>query len=192
MKAKDNLSEVKNAKSQKAAANIVLCFFCVVRGILFYTYGYFLSNSGDIAFPIKPLTLFMGIVTLAVFAVLFIVCMLTKGKANSIFRAIIFGISAAFYIQGNFLAVNMGLLNGSEYDVPAWKSALNIAIWLVIMAIPFFILIKFPNIFDNTVSYTSAAIILIQIFTLFISPFLNMSKYGTENIVEFFWVIPAG
>ena len=187
MKTKDNSSEAKKAGSQKAASNIVLCFFASFGVFFFIPMDLFLANAGDIAFPLKPLAIFMGIVTLAVFAVLFLVCMLTKGKANNILRAIVLGTSTAFYIQGNFLAVNMGLLNGSEYDLPIWKAALNIAIWLVIMAIPFFILVKFPNVFDSAVSYIPAAILLIQIFTLCISPFLNMSKYGTGNIVEIFY-----
>ena len=146
----------------------------------------FLANAEDIAFPIKPLMIFMGLVTAAVFAALLLVCVLTRGKANGIIRAIVFGVSAAFYIQGNFLAVNMGLINGSKYELPVWKAALNIVIWLVILAAPFFILIKFPSIFDNVLSYVSMAIIVIQIIALAVSAFVNLQKYVEGSGSEIF------
>ena len=180
MKTKDDRTKIKNYKPQTVASHILLCFFAAFGVCFFVPMDIFLANIGDITFPIKPLALFMGTVTLAVFAVLFIVCMLTRSMANNIFRAIVFGVSAAFYIQGNFLAVNMGQLDGSRYDLSAQKAALSIVIWLVILAAPFFILIKFPKIFDNVLFYVPAAIILIQALALGISAYSNL-KYGSIN-----------
>lgn len=196
MNKKDYLSQNKSARSQRLASNIILCFFAAFNILFFTPMDIFFSNASDIAFPIKPLMLFMGLVTFGAFAVMFLACHFTKGKANNIIRSIIFGASMAFYIQANFLAINMGVLNGSQYEPTLPKAALSCAIWLVILAAPFFILIKFPKIFDNVTSYIPAAIILIQALTLIISAYINISKYDNDTIVEIFesdtrWVCTA-
>lgn len=176
----------KSERSQKVASYIILCFFAAFNVCFFMPMDIFFANAADIAFPIRPLMLFMGLVTLGVFAVLFLACLFTKGKACEITRSIIFGVSMAFYIQGNFLAINMGELNGSQYEPTFPKAALSLVIWLVILAAPFFILIKFPKIFDNVTSYIPAAIVLIQALTLMISAHMNILNYSYNTTVEIF------
>lgn len=194
MNAMDNSAKVKNDKAHSVASYIILCFFAASEVCFFVPMDIYIANLDDIAFPMKPLAIFMAIVTLAVFAGLFLVCMLTSGKANKIVRAVIFGVSTAFYIQGNYLAVNMGLLDGSRYEPSAWKSALNIVIWLAITAIPFFILIKFPKIFENVASYVPAAIILIHALALVLS--IGLSSFDLDVALEAFegdtrWICTA-
>lgn len=183
---KEKISKPKNEKAEKVAGYILLCFFAAFGPCFFVPMDIFLSNADEIAFPLKPLAAVMWIVTLSVFAVLFLVCVLTKGKANDIFRAAVFGISLGLYIQGNFLAVNMGTLDGSSYEVPVWKAAVNAVIWLLILATPFVILIKFPKIFNRVVSYIPAAIILIQILALGASAYLNACGYPENVLTEVF------
>ena len=186
MRDKDRSAKAVNAAAERTAGNILLCFFAAF-GVCFFTpMDIFFANADDIAFPFKPLAIVMGIVTLAVFAVLFLMCTLIKGRANKVFRAILFGAALAFYIQGNFLAINMGQLDGTKYEMPVWKAALNIVIWLAILAVPFIFLIKFPNIFDKVVSYVPGAIIVIQIVALVASFYLNVNNFSNESLEEVF------
>lgn len=181
------MDKTKNKKSQTAAACIILCFFAAFNVFFFTPLDIFFANAKDIAFPLRSLMIFMGSVTLSVFAVLLAVCLLVKGKAKNIVRAVIFGVSMAFYIQGNFLALNMGELNGSRYELQFGKVLLSAAVWLVILAAPFFILKKFPDIFENVTSYIPAAIALIQAITLVISASINLAtKYDGDTITEVF------
>lgn len=196
MNEKDDLLQKKSARSQRLASNIILCFFAAFNILFFTPMDIFFSNAPDIAFPLRPLMVFMGLVTFVAFAVMFLVCHFTKGKANNIIRSIIFGTSMAFYIQANFLAINMGVLNGSQYEMSIPKAALSCIIWIIILAVPFFILIKFPKLFDNVTSYIPAALILIQALTLIISAYINIYKYDNDTIVEIFesdtrWVCTA-
>ena len=187
MRPQDRSPKTKNAKSNGVLSYIALCFFAAFGVCFFVPVDIYMSNAGDIMFPMQPLLLFMGLITLAVFAVLFLICRFTPpGRVNNIFRAIVFGVSTAFYIQGNFLAVNMGQLDGSRYDLSAWKAAINIVIWLLILAVPFFILIKFPKIFDNVMLYASAAIILIQLLALGFSAYINLTQnmFNRRVIIE--------
>ena len=141
-----------------------------------------MANANDIETPIRPLAAYLGLVTLGIFAAAFLTCLLIKGRVNRIFRAILFGISMAFYIQGNFLALNMGMLNGERYEVPAWKAALNIVIWLAVLAAPFVILQKLPDKFDELLPRISEAVLLIQLIALGASAYINIPKYSMEKL----------
>lgn len=182
MNNKVGLTADKNKRSSKTASYIILCFFAAFNVCFFMPLDVFLANSEDIAFPIMPLCIGLGLVTLIAFAIMLAGCLLIKGKANDVFRALIFGVSMAFYIQGNFLAVNMGELNGSEYEMPVWRIVLNAIVWLAVLAAPFFILTKHAKIFDNVVSYIPAAVLLIQMVALSASAVMNIPKYCEHAI----------
>lgn len=182
MNNKGNPTAEKNKSARKIASYIILSIFAAFNVCFFLPMDIYMANANDIDIPIKPLAAYLGLVTLGVFIVTFLICLLTKGKANRVFRAIVFGISMAFYIQGNFLAVKMGLLNGERYEVPAWKAALNIVIWLVILAAPFVILWKLPDEFDGLISRIPEAVILIQLIALGVSAYSNIPKYSAEKL----------
>ena len=163
---------------------VVLCFFAAFNVCFYVPMDIYIGNANDIEIPIKPLAACLGIVTLVVFAAALLSCLLTKGRANRIIRAVIFGISAAFYIQGNFLAVNMGLLNGEQYSVPPWKIAVNIAVWLTVLAVPFILLWKLPEEFDGLLAYVAGAVFIVQIVALGITAYNSIPKYSAEKLDE--------
>lgn len=172
----------KNSVKQMLPSYIILCFFAAFNVCFFMPMDIYVANANDIDIPIKPLAACLGLITAAVFAVALLVCLLTKGKANRVFRAALFGASIAFYIQGNFLAVNMGLLNGEQYAPPVWKIALNIVIWLAVLALPFFLLRKLPDEFDALLSYIPAAVLLVQLIALGASMYNSIPKYSLEKL----------
>lgn len=175
-----------NSVKQMLPSYIILCFFAAFNVCFFMPMDIYVANANDIEIPIKPFAACLGLVTLAVFAVVLLVCLLTKVKANRVFRAIIFGMSIAFYIQGNFLAVNMGLLNGEQYAPPMWKTALNIVIWLAVLALPFILLRKLPEEFDALLSYIPAAVLLVQLIALGVSMYNSIPKYSLEKLDSIF------
>lgn len=164
------------------ASYIILCFFAAWNVCFFLPTDIYVANANDIEIPIKPLAACLGIVTLAVFAVTLAVCILTRGKANRIFRAALFGVSIAFYIQGNFLAVNMGEFNGERYALSFWRSAFSVAVWLAVLAAAFVLLWKLPEEFDGLVGRIAAALLVVQIAALGISAYNNIPKYSFEEL----------
>ncbi len=181
------MEQAKSNAPKKDVLSYVLISFFAVFNICFYTpFDVFITNASDAAFPMKPLLLFLGVLTLAVFAVLLLAALLTRGKANRILCAVVFAISAGLYIQGNFLAINMGELDGGSYDLPAWKAVLNVVIWLVILAAPFVVLKKYKGNVINLFSHISAAIILIQLIALSASVCMSIGELdGTTFSVLF-------
>lgn len=172
----------KKALKQGLASYIMLCFFAAWNVCFYVPVDIYIANANEIEIPIKPLAACLGIVTAAVFAVLLLGCVFTKGKANKIFRAAIFGVSIAFYIQGTFLAVNMGELNGQKYALSFWKSALSIVVWLAVLAAAFVLVWKLPEEFDGLVGRVAAALIVVQIVALGISAYNNIPKYSFEEL----------
>lgn len=156
----------KSEKGKRTTANVMLCFFAAFNVCFFTPMDFYITNVSEIVFPLYPVAISAAIVFAAVFAVLYTVCALTRGKANDIFRLSIFAFSLAFYIQANFLSLNMGELDGRQYSVPIWKAALNIVIWLALLAAPFVVHKKKRELCGSIIYYVSAAIVAIQIFTL--------------------------
>ncbi len=167
---------------QGIASYIMLCLFAAWNVCFFMPLDIYIPNANDIQIPLKPLAACLGIVTAAVFAALLLGCVFIKGKANRIFRAVIFGLSVAFYIQGNFLAVDMGSLNGQEYSLTAWKVVQSIVIWLGILVILFAVLWKLSDEFDGLVLYISAAVFVVQIAALGITAYNTFPNYSAEEL----------
>lgn len=165
---------------QGIVSYIMLCLFAAWNVCFFLPMDIYAANADDIKIPVKPLALCLGIVTLAVFAVALLICIFTKGKANSIICAAIFGVSLAFYIQGNFLAVDMGEMNGERYTLSFWKTALSIAVWLVIMIGVFVLRHKLPEEFEGIVPRIAAALFIVQFAALGISAFKGLQKYDAD------------
>lgn len=153
-------------KMKTALMDIALCLFAAFDICLAVPLDLFFNNANDIAFPIKPLICFMAVLSAVVFAALFAGCMLIKGKANDIFRSIIFGISLALYVQSNFLALYMGELDGRQYELNFPKAALNILIWGALVAVPFILRWKFPESFNATLTFVSLGLVITQIISL--------------------------
>ncbi len=89
-----------------------------------------------------------------------------KYKMN--FIVLIFSIALGLYIQGNFMNINYGVLDGN--NIPWEKYTLwaiaNVIIWIIIIIMPF-ILKKFkPTIFQRIVPVLSYVIILVQVVTI--------------------------
>lgn len=171
---------------KRLPAYAVLCFFAAWNVCFYMPMDIYIANANDIEIPIKPLAACLGLVTLGVFAVTFAVCALTKGRANRIIRAVLFGVSVAFYIQGNFLAVKMGTLNGEQYSPPVWRTLLSAAIWLVVLAAAFVLLWKLPEEFDGLVPRVAAALFVVQLVALGISAYQNIPKYGADKLEQIF------
>lgn len=166
---------------QGIASYIMLCFFGAWNICFFMPMDIYIPNADDIEIPIKPLAACLGVVTAAVFAVLLLGCIFIKGKANRLFRTVIFGLSVAFYIQGNFLAVNMGELNGEKYALSFWKTALSVAVWLVVPTAAFIMLRKLPEEFEGLVPRIAAALFIVQFAALGISAYNNLQKYDADR-----------
>lgn len=164
------------------SGSAALCAFAALSVCFFMPLDIYMNNAADMPYPIKSLVKYLAAVSAAVFAALFLCCLLIKGKANGIFRSAVFGLALALYVQGNMLAMNMGELDGTEFKITALKAALNILIWLVILAVPFFLYFRYGESFNGTLLFVSAALIILQAVSMNITYKKTRPTWGALNI----------
>lgn len=112
----------------------IAVFFCMTV-FLFAPFEMYISNRTEMWFKISE---FWWIPVLACLVSLVLICIigcLLNGKGKEIYSAIIFALALCMYLQGNFLNLQVGVLNGSqiEWDNYAVKMWLNIIVWVGII-----------------------------------------------------------
>lgn len=173
----------------------------------FFVFGpceLYMSNSQSLWFEIFDIIPVISVAALAFIAVLFAVYRFFPNKARRFFCFAIWGLGMAFYLQGNYLQLRYGLLDGSEVDWSGyflWGGLVNTAVWCVcIVASILMACIKKP-ITGRILRVTACLIIVVQIVTICVLDFNlradddaedyavttkgMLSVSGNENIVIF-------
>ncbi len=101
---------------------------------------------------------------LITFAALFIPAAVIGGKIHSFLVSAYCGLTLGFYIQGNYLNIDLGVLDG---DTVSWQNygdnaLLNYAVWFVILLIPFLFHYFSRKAWKNFVMLASLAVIVMQ------------------------------
>ena len=94
---------------------LLICFTLFI----FAPYEIFFTNIGDMQFPISDLIPFTMLLFLATGLGMFIafkVLHFLSSKIADFFLVLLFALLLVFYIQGNFLPTDYGLLNGEQVD----------------------------------------------------------------------------
>ena len=131
---KENVPE-GGQKNERAARSFLTALFFAFTLFFFGPYEFYLSNYEQITIGTRFLMIALVPVSLAVFAVTFLLCLSAKGRAEPIVNAAVFGAALAFYLQGNYLSMGMGELDGSRYEPSALRLAVNTVIWLALLVL---------------------------------------------------------
>lgn len=109
---------------------------------------------------------------------------LLRGKARDLYGCILFIAGVVLYIQGNYININYGVLNGEEIDWSVYTvyAVLNTLGWMLFVGIAIFMWIHKRNLFHKIQKYVSLWILAIQlvtIITLFVTTEVSdMEKSG--------------
>ena len=112
---------------------LAITYFVYMPSVLF------LGNVDEFSVDFSMVAPLIAIVSIAAFLLLVLVgFMLVWEKASRVYAALIFGIALGFYVQGNFLNPDFGVMNGANI---AWEnyttaSVISIAAWVVCIAGP--------------------------------------------------------
>lgn len=165
---------------KKAAPVSLLVSFtlCVAGPIGLYT-----SNTSEFWFSITQMLPMVMLAFIVMTATIWIVLSLFPGKWFPRILAIVFGIGLAFYLQGNFLVQDYGLLNGSEI---AWSSftewaVIDTLIWAVCILLPLLLLYLFGDKLEKIVNSASIFLVSVQIVSLAIMVFTAKNLSGNTN-----------
>ncbi len=177
----------------------VLCFFAPL--------DFLFSNIDDLWLDVYNVIGGIGLVTLSVFVVLLILNVIVAIiphigiRAGRIQKFIQYFILFAFYVQGNFIAVPYGALNGNpiEWNAYTVENVSSVFTWIGILAVLCVTLYKWKwEKFDRIMTSICICICLITAFTLIVevaqggtrkktykmSSTQNEWKYSTEKNIN--------
>lgn len=142
--------------------------FFVMTLCVFGPLELFITNQSELWFGFYDALKIAGIMAAASAAILTGIGMLLKGKAYSIYTALIFIVTLCFYIQGNYLNISYGVLDGRTID---WSSYKNYAVvdtlfWVGSITILLLLWKKRNKLFDKVQQNVSYFVIVVQIISL--------------------------
>ena len=131
---------MKKRIKDTAISMVIILFF--VFTVLFYgPLSLYLPNAEEMWFRIGPVWKTISVVSLAAFIVMSVFFLILPEKAQVFFRKLLFGGALGAYVQGNLLAVNYGVMDGSKVDWSAYKTyaVINTLIWAACILLPFLV-----------------------------------------------------
>ncbi len=149
-----------------------ICFFAPLE--------FYLVNIFDFWFSIDYILPTLIITFFIIFIITFLLCKIIK---CNILIKVLFTLTVCLYIQGNYLNIGYGVLNGEDVN---WKSMIakgivNTLIWIVLLLIPFFIKnLKKDDNFRIFSTLTLIFVLLIEIFSLGMIVLWN-NVYSSNN-----------
>lgn len=142
----------------------VLAF--VFTFIMFGPFELYIANMSYLVFGIKqllPPIIIAGIIILAVFTVLFA---LLRGKIFNAVVSIVIGITIAGYIQGNYINIDHGTLDGTGivWQDFKWQMLGNLFVWAAIILVPVIFCYFSRDIWKSFVRIVSLVLVVMQVF----------------------------
>lgn len=103
-----------------------------------------------------------------IFAALFIITWLAGGKLHVWIASFLAGLAAAFYVQGNYLNIDLGALNGEavEWQKYGDNALAGLAIFILIVLIPFIIHFFSRKVWKTFVIFIPLLLVIMQLVPL--------------------------
>ena len=119
-----------------------LILISMLLSITFFLFGpveYYMTNINEIWFGLNSIIAFMLVITLISTAILYLLLRTIPKKLQMVFVCFIFSLGLGLYLQGNYLNVSYGLLNGQKiiWENYAKYGTINTFIWVIIIVVPF-------------------------------------------------------
>lgn len=117
-------------------------FAFVFTFVLFGPCEIFIQNMQEMPFPFLALVPVLLLAGAAMFAVLLLVLLLLRGKVFNLAVSLLFAGTLAGYLQGNFLNIGHGSLDGNAVSWPSFKFPMlqNCLVWLLVFGAVFLLL----------------------------------------------------
>lgn len=150
---------------QKAVLWIPIALFFAFSVLFYGPLGIYLSNAQELWFSLGTVLKIIGGVSAAAFVLLVAIGMLLPEKISAFLAKLLFGISLALYVQGNYINISYGsgVLDGSEIvwsDYTAY-ACIDTLVWIVCIALPF-VLGLIPKLRNG--GYVRKGIVVLSLF----------------------------
>ena len=118
---------------------VSIALFPTITFIVFGPLSLYLSQTNEFWFSIFDVLFTSSCLGIISFLTLFVLGLCLHGRFREFYICIIFGITLGLYIQGNYINVNYGILDGKSID---WNEyievgVINSVIWMFCIIMPF-------------------------------------------------------
>lgn len=146
----------------------------------------FVNNIGYFNFALQDF-IFVLIAEFTLFLLLsFYLGLILKRKAVYVLSTLMLGLTAAVFVQYNFMNGNLELVIGvePEWDKYTGFGILNAAVWVIILALPFIAGIIFKKHREKITAFASGFITAVQLVSvIIIALFSGENIYGYRNSI---------
>lgn len=154
--------------SERLALALTAAFLFSFTLLLFAPFELYFSNAAELWFPFSRIWWCFALLFVCALLLLTGLGLLLRGELLNRYAAFLFGLCLALYVQGNFLNIDYGPLNGAEirWERYGAYSIFNTLVFLFIFLLPFFILAFFKKAFASILRFVTVTMVLMQIVTL--------------------------
>lgn len=183
---------MEKRKTSFIKSRAFLIISALLSSFIFFAYAPFelyLTNIDDMWFTLKDFWWMPVLFFIIAFFVIFAIGCFMQKRIRNIYSAAFFGGGLALYLQGNFLFIDMGQLNGGEIIWSDYTKnfTVNILIWLLIIAVPIVLYLIFKNKAIKIFTLLASFLLLIQtvtLGTLFISKSDSLKKNVGYSVTD--------
>lgn len=146
----------------------------------------YLANRNEFWFNASAMVGPIAVCTITVILILFAAGMLLKQKKHRYFYGALFlGLGVAIFVQGDYINLNLGVLNGaeiiwSEYLV---RFVVNAIVWGAIILASVILAKKAGRKFMQPACIAASVILLLQLVTLFVLGLSGEKKHDSSDYV---------
>ena len=121
---------------EKWLVSLLLALFAPLAICFFGPFEIYGNNMGEFKFVLWDFWLWCGLIALGIAAAIFGLLMLLRGRAYDVCFGLIFGLSLMFFLQGNYLSLGAGALEGDGVGetLSTTKIVVNLVIWILVVA----------------------------------------------------------
>lgn len=143
-------------------------FTFVFTFILFGPCEIYITNIQEMTFPFRAMVLTLLLFGAFLFVLLFGLLILLRGKIFNYAMSILFAVTFAGYLQGNFLSLNSGSLDGNAVDWLNYKPSMltGLLLWLLILVAVFMLLYLSRKAWSQCIRLVSVILIATQLIAL--------------------------
>lgn len=140
----------------------------VVTMCIFGPIELYIGNKSEFWFRFSDILIISAILCCSCMVIVVGVGLLLPKKIRGIYSALLFGCTLCLYVQGNYLNIDYGLLDGKAVDWASYGTyaLLDTACWLIIVGIVLLLWKKKNSLFVSIQKYASVFLIATQVLTL--------------------------
>ena len=175
------------AVKNKLKYGLVLALFFVFTVFFYGPTGIYLANADELRFGLGVVIKVSLIVSLVTFVLITVFSLIVPKKLFKWYMLLVFGVTLGFYVQGNYINHDYGVLDGSNIDWGDYTGygIVNTLIWAACIILPFIIYLiirkKDKELINKIVFFACIFLVVIQI-PAFISQAASYKKKGKETL----------